>query len=120
MKRFLLLSLVLVCGCSGKITQEEKSKLGSETGITYSDAPVIIIARIIELKGCDKYCDYDIEIIKVIRNSIKEKLDSHIMVRRASYESHPELNKTYILELDYYNDNPKDGLKIIRFKEKSL
>lgn len=116
MKRLLVVSLVLVCGCNGKVTQEEQGKLGR---YSHSNAPVIIEARIIELNvGCDKYCYYNIELIKVIKNSIKAKLDSRIKAAKYSWESQPEINKTYTLELEYYNDNPADGFKIISFKEK--
>jgi hypothetical protein len=66
--------------------------------------PIIIEAQIIELPGCDKYCWYKVKITKVIRNTIKIKLDSDIEVLRENYKSRLELNKSYILELDYYNE----------------
>jgi hypothetical protein len=116
MKRFLLLILVLMCGCSSKVTQEEMIKFGTHS---HGDALVIIEARIVGGgDNCDKYCYYDIEIIKVIKNSVKAKLDSRIKVAIMSYGKQPELNKTYTLELDYYNDHPEYGFTIIRFKEK--
>jgi len=119
MKHFLFLSLVLVCGCSGKIPQEEKSNFDTQTGIVHSDAPVVIEARIVGGGYGNKYYYYDIEPTKVIKNSIEANLDSRIKVARVNYESQPELNKTYTLELGYYNEaHPEYGLKIIRFKEK--
>jgi len=79
----------------------------------------MIEARIVEDHGGDKYYYYDIKVMKVVKNSIAANLDPPIKVARVNYETQPELNKTYTLDLDYYNKaHPEYGLKITGFKEK--
>jgi hypothetical protein len=84
-----------------------------------AESPVIVEARIVKWYGCDKYCVYDIIVIKVNRNLIATNLDSPLKVTRVNYEIQPELNKIYTLNLDYYNKaHPEYGLKIAELKEK--
>ncbi len=106
-------------GCNGKVEQEQTIRANTEPGTVSTGAPVTLEARIVEVHACRKYCYYDIKVIKVIKNSIEVKLDSRVKVARVSYETQPELNKTYILDLDYYNKaHPEYGLKIVSFKGK--
>jgi hypothetical protein len=119
MRRFLFLSLLLLSGCSVKTAQKETSDINAETPLVHSAALVVIEARILSSPGCDKYCLYSVELIKILKNSTGLKLDSPLSVWRRSFESQPELNIIYIMYLDCYNDaHPEYGFKILAFTEK--
>jgi len=81
-----------------------------------SQAPVIIEGEVIGAKGCDKYCLYNVKLVKVIKNISTVKLDSEIKVARLNTLSQPKLNERYVLKLDLYNGiHPEYGLKILGF-----
>ncbi|NQT18123.1 MAG: hypothetical protein HQ592_00350 [Planctomycetes bacterium] len=123
MKWFILLSLILTCGCGDNTSSQEEVVIvaGPDGGESKSllIAPVIVEAEIIGGGDGDKYYYYDITVVEVIKNSISVKLDSPMKVARANYEPQPDLNRTYFLDLDYYNEaHPEYGLKIVSFKIK--
>ncbi len=88
-------------------------------GTANATPPVILEGRIVKTLGGSKYYYYDVEVIKVIKNSPGVKLYAPLRVARVNHATQPRLNKTYILDLDYYNPaRPEVGLKIVSLKEK--
>jgi len=79
----------------------------------------LIEARVVKDHAGDKYYYYDVEVLKVIKKSTEEELESPLRVARVNYEAQPEVGKTYTLGLHYYNEaHPEYGLKIVSLKEK--
>jgi len=104
MKWITVLFIMLLLGCKSNIPNE-------------ADVPVIIEAEILNAQGGSKYTWYEIEIKKTDESSAPEQ-ERKIKVARLSTSMQPEINKSYILELDWYNqDEPKYGYKITKLKE---
>lgn len=106
MKWILSIALILTLGCNSKPKEVIHS-------------PITLEAQIINGLGGSKYHHYEIKIKKVITDSIEVRQGQILKVAILNTEAKPELNKTYILDLDIYNPkHPEYGYKIISLDEK--
>jgi len=120
MKRLAIIVLLLLCVAAAIVFWPHEADTIQQTpkqNITIS-ASVVVLADVISGGTGDKYYYYDISISKVIKNSLPVKLKSTMKVARVNYDSQPDLNKEYVIGLEYYNEGvPKYGLKIVTFKQ---
>ncbi|MEQ1932990.1 MAG: hypothetical protein ABL962_03795 [Fimbriimonadaceae bacterium] len=85
--------------------------------ITFVKPAVVLEGKVTKGYGSDKYAYYQVKPTQVISNRIKFKFLASIKLARFGTLSQPEIGKSYIFDLDYYNPDQKSyGLKIVDFK----
>ena len=76
----------------------------------------IVVGRILSATGCDKYCWYNVAILRSKRGPLHLEHGTNMQMSRLSKLPQPEIGKTYSLTLELYNPSaPHLGYKIVSF-----